>query len=413
MINQFVRILRRSKYVLFLQLVDKLFFFLIFLLFARTLNVEDYGNIVIVFSVSNIMLFMFQFGLPIYLQRQAATNNRNIHLDFTSSIIYGLISYLVGILVVLLVFYHIYGNQQYLLIVFIYTFIYSYYFISIFDSILIGKGVQRIQFVSYLYSRIITLLLIAAILIISPNPNIYILICLLGSVTIALLLYRYILKYKLITKTKEKTSFRSLKDLLRASLPVGITSLSYFLYDKIDIIIISKIINLENVAFYSISYGVYKSSLLFFSFILATGYTRVCSISRKKQGVVIFLKKYLIYVSIISFSFSLLIYFLSDFLVLLVYGEKYHSSVILLKVLSFSIIPLALNNLTGITMNGLGLYSDNMKIIISALLINIILNLFLLTNIGIIGSAYATVITEVYILFMGIYYINKKLIAWT
>jgi O-antigen/teichoic acid export membrane protein len=77
--------------------------------------------------------------------------------------------------------------------------------------------------------------------------------------------------------------------------------------------------------------------------------------------------------------------------------------------LSLAIIPLALNNLTGITLNGLGMFRENLKVMISALFINILANIILLNTLGILGAVYATLITEVYILVMGIIYLRLKI----
>ncbi len=72
-------------------------------------------------------------------------------------------------------------------------------------------------------------------------------------------------------------------------------------------------------------------------------------------------------------------------------------------------IPLSLNNLTGITLNVLGMFRENLNIMLSALLINVPANIILLNSIGIFGAVYSTIITEVYILVTGIFYLRSKL----
>ena len=133
------------------------------------------------------------------------------------------------------------------------------------------------------------------------------------------------------------------------------------------------------------------------------------SLSLRKFAVKIFLRKYSYYILTISVSVSIALYFSSEILINLIYGEKYIPAVILLQYLSFSVIPLALNNLTGITMNGLGMYKENMYVVLFALLINIALNIVLLLNLGIIGAVYATIITEVFILICDAFYLKNKL----
>ncbi|MFA7360223.1 MAG: oligosaccharide flippase family protein [Candidatus Kapaibacterium sp.] len=409
MINQFLKIFKKSRFVLYYQIVDKLFFFILFLILARLLSVDNYGNIVLLFSVSNILMFVFQFGLPVYLQRQVARNNVVDKSDLSSALYYGFTSFLISTFIMLLIFHFYYANTNYSLIVILHSFVYSFYFISILNSILLGKREEKIQFISYSSVRLLSIILIISLLIVYPSIILFILIGLIGNIIIALSFYKFILNKFTPVRNTTRSLSNSLKSIFIYSFPIGVAAMVNFLYDKIDIIIISEIIDIEKVAFYNIAYGVYKSSNLLFSFILVSGFTRVSSLSLRKFAVKIFLRKYSYYILTISVSASIALYFSSEILINLIYGEKYIPAVILLQYLSFSVIPLALNNLTGITMNGLGMYKENMYVVLIALLINIALNIVLLLNLGIIGAVYATIITEVFILICDAFYLKNKL----
>ena len=354
-------------------------------------------------------MFVFQFGLPVYLQRQVARNNVVDKSDLSSALYYGFTSLLISTLIMLLIFHFYYGNTNYFLIVILHSFVFSFYFISILNSILLGKGEEKIQYISYLSVRLLSIIMIISLLIVYPSLILFILIGLIGNIIIAISFYKFILnKFAPVLNTTRSLS-HSLKSIFISSFPIGVAAMVNFLYDKIDVIIISEIIDIEKVAFYNIAYGVYKSSNLLFSFILVSGFTRVSSLSLRKFAVKIFLKKYSYYILTISVSVSIALYFSSEILINLIYGERYIPAVILLQYLSFSLIPLALNNLTGITMNGLGMYKENMYVVLFALLINIALNIVLLLNFGVIGAVYATIITEVFILICDIFYLKNKL----
>jgi O-antigen/teichoic acid export membrane protein len=275
---------------------------------------------------------------------------------------------------------------------------------------LLGKGEQRIQFFSYFIVRLLSVVIILVLLYFLTDIFLFISVCLAGNVAIAIVFY-----YNLLTKftdksTKTEISFASVKYLIIISLPIGIAALSNFLYDKIDVILISKIIDIEQVAHYNVSYGIFKASQLLFSFILVTGFSRVSALSSRLSAVKLFLKKYSLYILIISTSIFIAIILLSKSIILFLYGDKYISSVILLQFLSFAIIPLSLNNLTGITLNGLGMFKENLIVVISALFINILFNIILLNSIGIIGAVYSTLITEVFILILDLIFLKKRLI---
>lgn len=410
MINQFVKIFKKSRFVLYSQIIDRAFYFISFLILARFLLVDEYGNIVLIFSVSNILLNILQIGLPIYFQRQSASINNIYKKDLNNALIYGFVSYILSTIVVLSVLILLFDNTNYLLILIIHTFVYSYYFISIFNSILLGKGKQKPQYQAYLYSRAITVLIIVIFWYIYMNIVLFIIVCTIGNILIAVYLYFYIYKSNLLSNSKRNIPSSSIKYLILVSLPIGIAASSNFLYDKIDVIIISKIIDIQQVAFYNIAYGIFKSSQLLFAFFLITGFTRVSYLSSRKYAVKLFLKKYSVYIVVTSTVIAAFLFFLSGDIIKLIYGEKYFSSVVLLQMLSFAIIPLSLNNLTGITMNGLCLFKENMYVMLSALLLNILLNVFLLQIVGIMGAVYATIITEIFILLFDLFYLGKKLV---
>jgi O-antigen/teichoic acid export membrane protein len=409
MVNQILKIFGKSKYILFVNIIDKAFYFILFLIIARLLSVNEFGNIVLIFSVSNILLYVLQFGLPVFFQRQTAKENRVDKSNLTNAVIYGAVTYILSILLVVLITGLLYGSKQYSLTFVIHSFVYSYFFISIFNSFLLGKGEQRLQFKSYFISRILTLLIIIAVLYSVADIFLFLTVCLAGNLAIAVVFY-YSLYNKYVDKdAKSEISFTSVKYLLAVSLPIGLAAMSNFLYDKIDVILISKIIDIEQVAFYNIAYGMYKSSQILFSFILVSGFSRVSSLSEKHSAVKLFLKKYTVYILLISSVIFITILVLSKSLITIVYGDKYLPSVILLQFLSVSVIPMALNNLTGITLNGLGMFRENLTVVLSALLINVVLNVILLNSIGIMGAVYSTLITELFILVFDLLYLKKKL----
>jgi O-antigen/teichoic acid export membrane protein len=409
MANQILKIFRKSKYVLYVQLIDKAFFFVLFLVVARILSVKDYGDIVIIFSVSNILLYILQFGLPVYFQRQTAKEYKVDKSNLINAVIYGIIAFLVSVFLILFLVGMLYHNHHYLLIVAIHSFVFSYFFVSIFNSFLLGKGEQRLQFLSYFVVRLFSVMAILLFLYLFSNIILFLIVCLVGNITIAIVFYYYLLTKYDDNDKKSKVSFRAAKSILVLTLPIGIASMSNFLYDKIDVVLISKIIDAEQVAIYNIAYGIFKSSQLVFSFILVTGLSRVSSLSERNSAVKLFLKKYSLYILLISTVVFVSILLLSKTIIVNVYGEKYLQSVILLQILSVSIFPLAFNNLTGITMNGLGMFRENLIVVLFALLINVVFNVILLNYIGIIGAVFSTLITEVFILVFDLYYLKLKL----
>ena len=112
---------------------------------------------------------------------------------------------------------------------------------------------------------------------------------------------------------------------------------------------------------------------------------------------------------VIGLPITLGIFFLSDRLILLVYGQNYLNSVTAFRVLSFDVLLKFLYLCLWFVL----VSADKQnKLAICAgggALLNIILNLFLIPQFSLVGAAIATIITEAFILIIFLYlaYINN------
>jgi len=114
-------------------------------------------------------------------------------------------------------------------------------------------------------------------------------------------------------------------------------------------------------------------------------------------------------VLIISILVSILLFFSSFFIVKFLYTDKYYDSILVIKILSFALIGLGLNNLTGVILNGLGLFKENMYVTLTGLILNVIFNIIFIPMYGIIASALITIFTEYYIFIGDLFFIKRKL----
>jgi len=104
-------------------------------------------------------------------------------------------------------------------------------------------------------------------------------IILIGYVLQLIFLYPYV---KILISNIKKFSFVNIKlmfSLLAVSLPLSLAILFNFLYDKIDIILISKLTGFSETADYGIAYGLYRSSTLVFSFIFVAAFSKFSKIN--------------------------------------------------------------------------------------------------------------------------------------
>ncbi len=64
-IKDLTNLFMKGRYVLFANMLEKVSFFLLFLIIARTYSKDVYGNVVALFALFNILMSFFDFGFNI------------------------------------------------------------------------------------------------------------------------------------------------------------------------------------------------------------------------------------------------------------------------------------------------------------------------------------------------------------
>ncbi len=405
--SRLIRIFSDNKHLILSGLAERVFFFFIFLIIARKYATNQYGEIITVFSLANIFIIFFDFGLPALLQKEVSLSGRKAS-GFLNNVMLISIAffrlYILSVYFYCLVFYESIPSE---LIIIIALTVYFFSLGNIFSKALSGLGLFKNIFLSLLVSRIyILIIVVLALLIYNPGLNEIFLITLSGSAVQIAILYYFTKKNNLISFTGF-FDFKKSYSLLKFASPLGLAVLFNFLYDKIDILIISKLTDYDQVAFYNIGYGIFKTSTLAYSFIFISGFSRISYIGRSKKAVSLFFKKYFFILFKICLVISILLFLFPDFLVKFIYTDKLAEAAPVLSILSFAVFGLAFNNLTGIMMNGLGMYKSNMYITFTGLILNILLNILLIPEYGIKAAAAVTVVTEYYIFISGYLLISK------
>ncbi len=409
-IRKYFQIISKSKFILLLNLSDKLFSFIIFVLLARKFYTEQYGEVITLITLSTVFLTIYDFGLPIFMQREIAFNPSNASQIFSQIFIINLLIFFVYAISVSVYFYIFYPGVSLYLFIIISLMMYEASLCNICNKALSGINDFKAQFTSFWISRVFTLAFFAAgMYFLNFFIDNLMATMLIGFFLHLVLLFWFLSNSGIIFSFSGVLNFGIIKSILKFSVPLGMAVLFNFLYDKVDILLISKLKSFSDAAFYNVGYGIYKTAALSFSFILVSGFTRVSSISRSKKAVTLFFKKYFWMILIICLLSSIIVYFISGWLIPFIYTEKFNDSVLVLKLLSVGIIAAGLNNLTGVTLNGIGLFKVVMYITLAGLIINVFLNILFIPAYGILAASVITVITEYFILFFELYYLLKVL----
>ena len=405
--KSYLKVFTESKYVLYLNIVDRVFFFIIFVLIAREYPIEIYGKLITLFAISNVFITIFDLGLPIYLQREISILKTQSSQLFSQIFVTNLIVFIAYFASAFIFYELLYADIN--LGLFLSTIVFAYFIslININQKVLSALKKFKDQFQINIKSRLLIIILyVPAILILKIGIPWLLSLVLVGFIYNIFLLIRA-LKINHVFFSFRFFNYKQIKSILKVSFPLGLAVIFNFLYDKVDVLLISKLADFTQVAFYNVGYGLYKTSTLFFSFLLVAGLTKVSYLSRNKKGVKLFFKKYFKILSLICLFIFLILFFGSEFIIKIIYTNKFDESIIILKLLSFAILGLALNNLTGVVLTGIGLFKENMIVTMIGLLLNVILNIIFIPLYGIIACAIITIMTEYFIFAGDIFFLNK------
>ena len=193
-----------------------------------------------------------------------------------------------------------------------------------------------------------------------------------------------------------KFNFLYVKKLILKSLPVLISTISIILYMRIDQIMINKMVGEYDLGLYSVSVR-YIEIFHFIPKIIMISILPILLLNKKYVNNLLILNSYIFKLALII---VVIIFFSSEYLIPLIFGDVYQKSVTTTQVLSFSIIFVfygVVNEHWYISKNLQKIYAINVFV---GAVINIILNYFFISKFGINGAAYSTVVTYFLIIFI-------------
>ena len=187
------------------------------------------------------------------------------------------------------------------------------------------------------------------------------------------------------------------RELLRKSLPLGLTSVLTMVYFRVDTFLLSLMISDSSqiVGWYNAAYMIFSGATLpaiavYFSVFPTFSRLHVTSPAQLRALYRIVLPV-LIVVSIII---GVGTYIFADDLIRLIYGGGYRDSVTVLKVMAFAILPTYLVFLVNATLPAVDCVRDFVITVGVAAASNVAMNLILIPHYGALGAAFATTLAQ-------------------
>ncbi len=252
-----------------------------------------------------------------------------------------------------------------------------------------SKYVVYSQFVSFILTSIIKVLLIYF----KAELIYFAIIIALESFLLAIGLYFTYKKIK-YGRIKWQFNFDLAKKLIKDSYPLILSSLVIAVYMKIDQIMIKKMLSDSELGFYASAVKICES-FYFIPMALATSVFPAI-INAKKKGEEIYkhrLQQLYNLTAWISIGIALPITIFAPQIIALLYGSKFISAVPVLQIYIWSTIATYLGVASSQFLVAENLTKISFYRTLIGMITNVILNLILIPRIGIIGSAFATLIS--------------------
>lgn len=204
--------------------------------------------------------------------------------------------------------------------------------------------------------------------------------------------FMFFIFFRLIKKISFKINFIFIRKMFGYGIKMYLTQILSLLNYRFDIFLINLFMNPLAVGFYSVAVGIAEQLCIVSSSANVVLFPRVAA--EKNE----YLRREITpmvcrTVLVVTTAMAIIIYFLADRLIPLLYSLKFLPAVSALKVLLLGIPALVVWRVLNNDLSGRGRPELNVYINLAAIALNILLNVILIPKIGIVGASWASVIS--------------------
>lgn len=379
-------------------------------LIARYLGVNSFGEYIFVITFVEFLCSLFYTGLELVLVREVSKKKEEAAIKFGAALLARWI--MLGMAVLVIISLTIVINVPIIVKLAIViatisriTFSTGNLFIAVF------KAFERMEYetlVSLVY-RLSFLVTVLTIIFLKLG-FIPLFVGFVFTNFARTFLLKSIVKKKFFKPQLKVTDFNMSKYFLKESFILGLAVITFFGIARIDILLLKLLRSAEEVGIFNASYTLTLSlQFLPMSFVGAIFPILSRYSASSTESLIIAYKKALRFVLFFAIPLSAIVFFLSEDIINILYGNEFKPAVIPLKILILGSIFSFLNALFDHAL----IATNNQKLVtVSSALcffVNIILDLLLIPKYGYIGACIGTVGAYVVLGGVGIYFIYKKL----
>ena len=384
--------------------------FLLVVFISRLLGVEGLGKYTTIFALFSIFQLICAFGIRMLLTREIAKFPDQVNKYLTNGIVVVAIFSLISICVMLMTIFLLKYDSNL-------TTLASYLSIGLVASALIEcfigvlAGFERLNIVASvtILEEIIKLILSIALLYFGFGLKAIVFIFVALRYFNALLTFYFIVK--LIVKPHFEIDFKFCKKILKDVRYFALSIIFVSIYWRMDVVILSKYTSIADVGIYSASLRIFRFVFILIQSFFAAFYPVLSKLfledKSKFERACFSSAKYFL---ISTIPFALIITFLSDKIITIIFGRDFTSSILVLQILIWALIPFTISKVLSFAMLAGDRQKDDLKVNIVSTIIKFSLLIVFVIYYGYIGVTIGTIIAVLLMVAIQLVFTNKSLI---
>lgn len=356
---------------------------------ARWLGPIGFGDYSYVSSVLAIAFLFSDWGVNVLLARDVQQKTEDSSI-FSSALVVKLSATFVSTLVGLLLPFFMSGMPLMLSLFVTLSFAISN-IREIYVSLMTARQRGELETISSLIEGVVTIILIGVLFFTHRTPAVFALTTTLGLLVSLFFSIFLVRKYLLIRI--ERPNFERVKYYFKSGFPLALFGIAGFIFFSSDQLFIKHLLGVEQVGYYSLATRVIYAAILIPNLIASVLFPVFARMVGQKKAVHSFFQKGFIGLLLLGGVMGFIILLTKPFLLWM--APQYSSALPILNVLVFILIFLFPSLWSDFVLVAFHKQRQNFLITISAAALNLLLNLLLIPIFGILGAAYASIISQI------------------
>lgn len=198
------------------------------------------------------------------------------------------------------------------------------------------------------------------------------------------------------------------KKTAKKSIPFGLSIFFYTMYFSIDVVMIQFLVGDYPTGIYNSAYKIVSVFVAFYSIYQAVIFPLMSKLYSEDTNLLkISFEQSFKYSLLILLPLSIGVYLYSPYLINLIYSSEYALAAVPMQILIWTVVFMFINGVGTSLLNSIGKEVSVTKSYVIAAVFNIILNCILIPRYTYIGASISTVLSEILIMAIIIYYISK------